>query len=105
MRQAVAQPLDQASHQANAERLRAALLSGLTDTLRQALRSALGTVICRPEGSDRNRYLHARFEGGDEILLDWLCYVGNDEQPGTAGKGGLDTLVAGAGFEPATFGL
>jgi site-specific DNA recombinase len=90
---------DEASILANAERLRAALVSAATDALRDALRRTLGTVRCRPTIEGDSRYLNAVFEGGDMPLLEWL-YLGD-----AASQPGLSALVAGAGFEPATFGL
>jgi hypothetical protein len=48
-----------------------------------------------PTVEGESRYLNAVFEGGDAALMDWLC-IGETMYP---------TLVAGAGFEPATFGL
>ena len=90
---------DEASLLANAERLRAALLSAATDALRDALRRTLGTVRCTPTVEGESRYLLAQFEGGDAALLEWLA-IGD-----LASKPGLSALVAGAGFEPATFGL
>ncbi len=90
---------DEASLLANAERLRAALLSAATDALRDALRRTLGTVRCTPTVEGESRYLLAQFEGGDAALLEWLA-IGD-----SASKPGLSALVAGAGFEPATFGL
>jgi site-specific DNA recombinase len=86
---------DETSLLANAGRLRAALVSAATDALRDALRRTLGTVRCVPTVEGESRYLNAVFEGGDAALLDWLC-IGETMYP---------TLVAGAGFEPATFGL
>jgi site-specific DNA recombinase len=86
---------DETSILANAERLRAALISAATDALRDALRRTLGAVRCRPTVEGDTRYLLASFEGGDAALLDWLCI----------GEPGRTALVAGAGFEPATFGL
>ncbi len=90
---------DEASILANAERLRAALVSAATDALRDALRRTLGVVRLKPVLDDGPRYLNAVFEGGDMALLEWLA-IGNK-----ASKPGLSALVAGAGFEPATFGL
>jgi site-specific DNA recombinase len=90
---------DEASLLANAERLRAALVSAATDALRDALRRTLGTVRCRPVVEGEYRHLLATFEGGDMPLLEWL-YLGD-----AASQPGLSALVAGAGFEPATFGL
>jgi site-specific DNA recombinase len=90
---------DEASILANVGRLRAALLSAAVDALRDALRRTLGTVRCQPVLDDGPPYLMARFEGGDAQLLEWLCIGDAANQPG------LTALVAGAGFEPATFGL
>ena len=90
---------DEASILANAGRLRAALVSAAVDALRDALRRTLGTIRCQPVLDDGPQYLMARFEGGDAALLEWLCIGDAANQPG------LTALVAGAGFEPATFGL
>lgn len=84
-------PLDEASHLANVERLRAALVGACVDALRDALRRVLGTVRCTPEGNGKGRYLHARFDGGDYPLLDWLVF--GDGQPAHC------ALVAGARSE------
>jgi len=84
-------PTDEASILANAERLRAALVSAATDALRDALRRTLGTVRCRPTVEGECRYLLATFEGGDAALLEWLALGDAANQPG------LSALVAGAG--------
>lgn len=81
---------DEASILANAERLRAALLSAAIDALRDALRRTLGTVRCQPTVEGDSRYLMARFEGGDAALLEWLAIGDAADQPG------LTALVAGA---------
>lgn len=81
---------DEASILANAERLRAALVSAATDALRDALRRTLGVVRLRPVTDDGPRYLNAMFEGGDMALLEWLA-IGDK-----ASKPGLSALVAGA---------
>jgi hypothetical protein len=66
---------------------------------RRGLRvSEATTVRSVPEGHGSNRYLHARFEGGDELMLDWLVYVGNADHPSTQDAGGLSALVAGERF-------
>jgi len=83
-------PTDEASIVANAERLRAALVSAATDALRDALRRTLGTVRCRPTVEGESRYLLAQFEGGDAALLEWLAIGDRASQPG------LSALVAGA---------
>lgn len=83
---------DEASILANAERLRAALVSAATDALRDALRRTLGTVRCRPTVEGESRYLLATLEGGDYPLLEWL-YLGD-----AASQPGLSALVAGARF-------
>ncbi len=85
-------PTDEGSILANAERLRAALVSAATDALRDALRRTLGTVRCRPVVDDGPPYLMAEFDGGSEPLLDWL-YTGSP---------GWTALVPRAGIEPAT---
>lgn len=84
---------DATSIQANVERLRAALVSAATDALRDALRRTLGTVRLKPVTDDGPPYLSAVLEGGDIALLEWLA-LGDK-----AGRPGLSTLVAGAGFE------
>ena len=81
---------DETSILANAERLRAALISAATDALRDALRRTLGTVRCTPTVEGESRYLMAQFEGGDAMLLEWLCIGDMASQPG------LSALVAGA---------
>jgi DNA invertase Pin-like site-specific DNA recombinase len=83
-------PADEASLLANAERLRAALVSAATDALRDALRRTLGTVRCKLVTDDGPPYLMATFEGGDYLLLEWLA-IGD-----RASKPGLSALVAGA---------
>jgi site-specific DNA recombinase len=90
-------PSDPAVMAANAEALRAALVSGAIDALRASLRRTLGTVRVRPTVDGGEPYLHATFEGGDMPLMTWLA-VGDSAE-------GISALVAGAGFEPATFGL
>jgi hypothetical protein len=61
----------EASIVANAERLRAALVSAAIDTaLRGALRRTLCAVRCRPTVERESRYLLAQFEGGDAALLE-----------------------------------
>jgi site-specific DNA recombinase len=92
-------PGDPAAILAHAEALQTALESAATDALREALRGVLGSVRCQPVTDDGKPYLHAQFEGGDMPLLSWLAVgsAGNNE--------GISALVAGAGFEPATFGL
>ena len=95
-------PIDQATLVANLKRLREALDSAAIDALRTALRRVLGTVRLQPTVEGDSRYLVARFEGGDLPLLEWLTAGSAANEPGMAG---LSALVAGAGFEPATFGL
>ena len=92
-------PPDPATLAANAEALRAALVDGAVDALRAALRRTLGMVRLKPVTDDGPRYLHALFEGGDMPLLAWLAGTNS------ANDTGISALVAGAGFEPATFGL
>lgn len=77
---------DEASILANAERLRAALVSAATDALRDALRRTLGTVRCTPTQDGETRYLHVQFEGGDYPLLEWL----------SIGEPGISAFVAGS---------
>lgn len=83
---------DDASILANAERLRAALVSAATDALRDALRRTLGVVHLKPVLDDGPRYLNAVFEGGDIALLEWLAIGDKASRPG------LSALVAGGRF-------
>jgi hypothetical protein len=77
---------------ANAERLRAALLSAAVDALRDALRRTLGTVRCQPTVEGQSRYLNAMFgDGTDYPLLEWLAV-------GDAANSGLSALVAGGRY-------
>lgn len=86
-------PSDPASIVANAEALQAALESRLTDALRDALRRTLGSVRCQPTTEeDGDRYLTARWEGGDMALMEWL----STRDP--INKEGRSAVVAGAGF-------
>jgi hypothetical protein len=73
---------DEASILANAERLRAALVSAATDALRDALRRTLGTVRCTPTQEGESRYLLAQFSGSDAALLEWLAIGDAASQPG-----------------------
>jgi hypothetical protein len=86
---------DETSILANAERLRAALISAATDALRDALRRTVGTVRCQPTIEGSSRYLMAQFVGGDAALLEWLAIGEAANQPG------LSALVAGACFSLA----
>ncbi|MGH9522805.1 MAG: recombinase family protein [Terriglobales bacterium] len=86
-------PTDEASILANAERLRAALVSAATDALRDALRRTLGVVHLKPVLDDGPRYLNAVLEGGDIALLEWLAIGDKASRPG------LSALVAGARIE------
>jgi site-specific DNA recombinase len=90
---------DPAAIVANAEALQAALEGAATDALREALRRTLGTVRCSPTVEGSQRFLTARFQGGNMPLLAWFA---SDK---SANDAGISALVAGAGFEPATFGL
>ena len=85
-------PSDPVSILANAEALQAALESTLTDALRNALRRTLGSVRCQPTVEGGERYLTARFEGGDVALLQWL----STREP--ANDSGRNAVVAGVGF-------
>ena len=81
---------------------REALHGRAVSVARDVLRRLVGVVRCLPVAASvpgGKGYLVAHFERGTRPLpmLDFLDIC--------SGKGAVGTLVAGAGFEPATFGL
>ena len=86
------------SVETRAAELREAIKGKAVSVARDALRRLVGTVRLKRTANAGGDYLTAYFERDAQSLplLDWLSIDGRDWE---------SALVAGAGFEPATFGL
>jgi site-specific DNA recombinase len=87
--------------EARAKAFREALHGKAVSVARDALRRLVGSIRCVPIAVPEAKgggYLMAHFDRGSQSLPlhDWFS-IGNGR--------GVGTVVAGAGFEPATFGL